>query len=125
MRRIEPETLILLQDSKLRHHIVLTALAFQHRHPQRIQVPPSRFQTPTVMAVTDELVGIGTATVGTLPVDRTRLATHLTWTALRPSQLDRDFLLQKLLEYLGHPVDDHPLHLAFNGLQNRFPLLCL
>src|SRR5438132_8742997 len=125
MWRIEPETLILLQDGKLRHHIVLTALAFQHRHPQRIQVPPSSFQTATVMAITDELVGIGAATVGTLPVDRTRLATHRTWTALRPSQLDRDFLLQKLLEHLGHPVDDDLLHLGFNGLENRSTLLSL
>jgi hypothetical protein len=122
---IEPETLILLQDGKLRHHIVLTALAFQHGHPQRIQVPPSRFQTATVMAVTDELVGIGAATVGTLPVDRTRLTTDPTGTSLRASKLDRDFLLQKLLEYLGHPVDDNLLRLGFNGPENLSTLLCL
>jgi len=77
------------------------------------------------MAVTDELVGIGAATVGTLPVDRTRLTTHPTWTSLRTSKLDRDFLLQKLLEYLGHPVDDNLLHLGFNGLENLSTLLCL
>jgi hypothetical protein len=125
MWRIEPETLILLQDGKLLYHIVLTSLAFKHGYPQRVQVPPSGFQTATVMAVAGELVSIGAATVGTLPVNRTRLTTHPTWTAFRPSQLDGDFLLQKLLEYLGHPVDDDPLHLGFNGLENRSALLSL
>lgn len=125
MGRIEPETLILLQDSKLRHHIVLTALAFQHRHLQRVQVPPSRFQAAPVMAIAGELVGIAAPTGGTLPVDQTRLATHRTGTALRASQLDGDFLLQKLLEHLGHSFDDHLLHLAFNGLQNGAALRCL
>ena len=77
------------------------------------------------MAVAGELVGIGAATVGTLPVDRTSLATHLAGTALGSSKLGLDFLLQKLLEHLGHPVDDDLLHLGFNSLKNRSPLLCL
>jgi len=77
------------------------------------------------MAIAGELVGIAAATAGTLPVDRTRLATHPTWTALRPSQLGRDFLLQKLLEHLGHPVDDDLLHLGFKGLEYRSTLLAL
>ena len=75
------------------------------------------------MAVTGKLVGIGAPTVGTLPVNGTRLATHLAWTSLRPSKLDRDFLLQKLLEDLGHPVDDDLLHLDFHCLENRSTLL--
>src|SRR6266702_3048835 len=64
LRRIEPVALILLQDGKLRHHVVLTALACQHRHPYHIQVPPSGFQTAAVMAVAGELIGIARATVG-------------------------------------------------------------
>ncbi len=55
---IEPEALILLQDSKLRHHIVLTALAFQHGHAQHVHLPPSGFQTAPVMAIASELVSI-------------------------------------------------------------------
>ena len=113
MGRIEPEALILLQDGKLRHHIVLTALAFQHGHPQRVQVAPSGFQTAAVMAVAGELVGIAAATVGRLSVDGTSLATYPPWTALRASELGRDFLLQKLLEHLGHPVDDERLASGF------------
>ena len=77
------------------------------------------------MAVADELVGIAAATVSALPVNRTCLATDPTRTALRPSQLGRDFLLQKLLEDHGHPIDDDLLHLAFNGLENRSTFLCL
>ena len=96
MGRIEPKTLILLQDGKLRHHIVFTALTFQHGHPQRIQVSPCGFQAAAVMAVARKLVGIGAATMATLPVDRTRLATDPTGTALGPLQLDGHFLLQKL-----------------------------
>ncbi len=67
--RIQPETPILLQDGKLCHHIVLAALAFQHRHPHHVQVPPSGFQTAAIMAVAGELVGISAATVGIVPVD--------------------------------------------------------
>jgi len=52
---------------------VLTALAFQHRHPYHIQVPPSGFQTADVLAVAGELIGIGAATVSALPVNRTSL----------------------------------------------------
>ncbi len=36
---------------------------------QRIQVPPSSFQTAAIMTIADELVGIATATVSALPVD--------------------------------------------------------
>src|SRR6266699_1876697 len=64
MWRIEPEAPILLQVGKLRSHIVLTALTFQHGHPHRVQVSPSGFQTAKVSAVAGELVGIGAATVG-------------------------------------------------------------
>ena len=113
MGRIEPEALILLQDGKLYHHIVLTALTFQHGHPHRIQVPPSGFQTAAVMAVTGELIGIGAATMATLPVDGTGLATHATRTADGASQLGRDFLLQELLQHLGHPVNDERLAFGF------------
>ncbi len=77
------------------------------------------------MTVAGELVGIGAATVGTLPVDRTRLVTHPTRTADGASELGRDFLLQKLLEHLGHPIDNDLLHLALNRLKNRSTLLCL
>ena len=77
------------------------------------------------MVIASELVGIGTATVGALPVDGTRLATDPTGTSLRPSQLGRDFLFQKLLEHLGHPLDDDLLHLGFNGLEDRFSLRSL
>jgi hypothetical protein len=77
------------------------------------------------MAIADELVGIATATVGALPVDRTPLATDPTWTALGPSMLGRDFLFQKLLEYYGHPVDDDLPHLGLNRLENRSTLLSL
>ena len=48
------------------------------------------------MAGTSELVGIAAATGATLPVDRMRLATDPTGTALGPLQLDGHFLLQKL-----------------------------
>ncbi len=34
---------------------------------------------------------------------------------LRASKLGRDFLLQKLLEYLGHPVDDERLASGFES----------
>ncbi len=85
----------------------------------------TRFQIATIMTIAGELIGIGAATGGTLPVDRTRLTTHPTWTSLRSSQLDRDFLLQTLLEYLGHPVDDGLLYLRFNSLENRSPLFSL
>lgn len=77
------------------------------------------------MAVTAELVGIAAATVGTPPVDRTGLTTDPTWASLGASKLSCDFLLQKLLEHLGHPVDDDLLHLRLNGLENRSPLLSL
>jgi hypothetical protein len=77
------------------------------------------------MAIADELVGIGAATEATLPVDRTGLATDPTGTAPGASQPGRDFLLQTLLEHLGHPINANLLHLGFNGLQNRFSLLSL
>jgi hypothetical protein len=125
MGRIEPEALILLQDGKLCHHIVLTALTFQHGHPHHVQMPPSGFQTAAVMAVACELVGIGAATVGAPPVNRTSLATHLPWTSLGWSEFGSDFLLQKLLEYSRHPVDDDLLHLGLNRLENRSTLLSL
>src|SRR5258707_4708255 len=125
MGRIEPDALILLQDGNLRHHIVLTALAFQHRHPYHIQLPPSGFQTADVLAVAGELIGIGAATVSALPVNRTSLATDPTGTADGPSKLGRDFLLQKLLEDQDHPVDDDLLHLGLDGLENRSSLLSL
>ena len=125
MGRIEPEALILLQDGKVRHHVVFTALTFQHGHLHRVQVSPSGFQTAAVMAVAGELVGIGATTVRTLPVDQTRLTRDPPWTTLRASQLAGDFLLEKLLQHLGHPVDDDLLHLAFHGLENRSTFLSL
>jgi hypothetical protein len=36
---------------------------------QWIQVPPSSFQTASIMTIADELVGIATATVSALTVD--------------------------------------------------------
>jgi hypothetical protein len=77
------------------------------------------------MAVAGELVGIGAATVGTVPVDGTSLATHLAWTADGASKLGCDFLLQKLLQHLGHPINDDLLHLGFTSLENRSTLLSL
>ena len=77
------------------------------------------------MAVAGELVGVSAATLGTLPVDRTSLATDPTGTALGPSKLGCDFLLRKLLEHQGHPVDDDLLHLGLYGLKYRSTLLCL
>ena len=59
-----------------------------------------------------------------MPVNWMRL-TAQAWTANGASQFGRDFLLQKLLEHLGHPVDDDLLHLGFNGLENRSTLLSL
>jgi hypothetical protein len=60
-----------------------------------------------------------------LSVDGTRLATDPAGTSDGPSELGRDFLLQKLLQYLGYPVDDDLLHLGFNGLHNPSTILCL
>jgi hypothetical protein len=53
------------------------------------------------------------------------LATDPTWKWDGASKLGLDFLLQKLLEYLSHPVDDGLLHLGLNGLENRSKLLSL
>ena len=110
---IEPKTLILLQDGKLRHHIVFTSLAFQHRHPQRVQMPPSGFQTAAVMAVVGELVGIGAATMAPCQsIGRAWLLIRR-GCGLRASELGRDFLLQKRAFAPGHPVDDERLASGF------------
>jgi hypothetical protein len=77
------------------------------------------------MAITGELVRIGAATVGALPVNRTSLAAYPTGTSLHASELGRNFLLQKLLEDLGHSFNDDLLHLRLNGLENRSTLLSL
>jgi hypothetical protein len=50
MRCAQPEALILVQDGKLCHQIMLTLLTFQHRHPHHVQVPPSSFHTAAIMA---------------------------------------------------------------------------
>ncbi len=125
LRRIEPETLVLISDGELRHHIVLTPLAFHHGHTQAIQVPPARLQRAAILPIAGALVGILAPTVCTLLINRPRLATDPTRTADGATKLGRDFLLQKRLQDEGHPVDDALLDLAFNGLENRFSLLCL
>src|SRR5690348_2308806 len=61
---------------KMCYDIVLTVLAFHHRHMQRVQMPPAGLQAAPVMAVSSELVRISRATECTAPIDHTWLAAH-------------------------------------------------
>ncbi len=57
----------------MRDHIVLAALAFQHRHAQRAQVPPSRLQRALVMTIAGELVRITRVAKASLDIDPSRM----------------------------------------------------
>ena len=125
MWRIEPETLLLLQDGKLRHHIVFTSLAFQHRHPQRVQMPPSGFQTAAVMAVVGELVGIGAATMAPCQsIGRAWLRSDVDAGFGRPSLVVTS-CSRNALSHLVTPSMMRGSHLGLNGPENRSTLLSL
>src|SRR5437763_14228388 len=78
---------------------MLTLLAFQHRHLQVFQMSPCRLQSAPIMPIANKLVGIPTSTRGTLPVNRTLSATHLTRNSLHPSSFASHLGFQKFPQH--------------------------
>src|SRR5438105_5337278 len=60
--QIQPKALEFLDNRPVSHHVVAALLALQHRNLQVLHLTPPRFQVPTVMSITGELVSITTAT---------------------------------------------------------------
>src|SRR5260370_13832247 len=97
--QIQPEALELLQDREGTNYIMLTLLAFQHRHLQVFQMTPACFQIPAVMPIAGKLIGILTSAVSTLPINGTLCAAHLTRGPLCSSQLDCHLGFQELPQH--------------------------
>src|SRR5260221_10593971 len=85
--QIQPKTLEFLDDCPVDRHVVQALLALQHRNLQVLQLTPPRFQVPTVMPITGELVGITTATRPALPINGARVPTHTSRFAFSSAQL--------------------------------------
>src|ERR1700676_3027441 len=92
---IHPPSLELLQDGKVAHHIMTTALALQHRHLQTFQQPPFSREGAAIMPIAGKLVRITTPTLPTVPVNLVRLAAYSSWLPFLPSQFGLLFGFQK------------------------------
>ena len=118
--QIHPQPLKFLQNAKPTHHIMMTALTLQHGNGQLLDMSPFGLHSPSVMAVSCELIGILASTMPTLPVTLARLLPHGAPTAFFASQLGRYLRFQKghddLLGGLYHGFFD----LLLDGLKDFF-----
>src|SRR5947209_13863156 len=85
--QIQPKALEFLDNRPVSHHVVAALLALQHRNLQVLHLTPPRFQVPTVMSITGELVSITTATRPALPINGARLPAYASRFAFSSAQL--------------------------------------
>src|SRR5438874_3791762 len=104
---------------------MLTLLALQHGHLQVLQMTPACLQIASVMAITGKLMGIATTTAGTLPVNRTLNAAHLTGLSLRSSQFGCHLGFQKSHQDRPDGVQGGGFRLLLDGLKDGLALLGL
>ena len=104
---------------------MLALLAFQHRHVQVFQMTPACLQIAEVLPITGKLIGITTATVGTLPVNRTLGAAHLTRLSLRSSQFACHLGFQKSHQDRPDRVQGGGFGLLLHHLDDTFAFVCL
>jgi hypothetical protein len=123
--QIQPKTLEFLDDCPIDHHVVQALLAFQHRDLQVLQLTPPRFQVPTVMPITGELVGITTATRPALPINAARLPTYPSRFAFPSTQLGGQFFFQKGAQDGLDGPQSGGFGLGLHLLKDAFPFLCL
>jgi hypothetical protein len=119
------KALVLLHDAEGADHVMLALLALQHRYLQIFQMAPACLQIASIMPITGKLIGIATATAGTLPVNRTLGAAHLTRLSLRSSSFGRHLGFQKSHQDRPDRVQGRGFGLLLHTLDETFTLACL